>query len=43
MAEREAARDDGVDVVAVVTPNDSHYVIARAFLDAGISVACENR
>jgi predicted dehydrogenase len=41
MAEREAARDDGVDVVAVVTPNDSHYEIARAFLEAGISVVCE--
>ena len=41
MAEREAARDDGVDVVAVVTPNDSHYEIAKAFLEKRISVVCE--
>jgi len=41
MAEREAGRDDGVDVVAVVTPNDSHFEIARAFLESGISVVCE--
>ncbi|WP_370181680.1 Gfo/Idh/MocA family protein [Rhodococcus wratislaviensis] len=41
MAERESAREDGVDVVAVTTPNDSHFDIARAFLEAGISVVCE--
>jgi predicted dehydrogenase len=41
MAEREAERDDGVDVVAVVTPNDTHFEISRAFLEAGISVVCE--
>src|SRR4029078_2572799 len=41
MAEQEAAREDGVDVVAVVTPNDTHFEIARAFLEAGISVCCE--
>ena len=41
MSKREAARLDGVDVVAVVTPNDSHYEIAKAFLEIGISVVCE--
>jgi predicted dehydrogenase len=41
MAEREAERDDGVDVVAVVTPNDSHFEIAKAFLEKGIAVVCE--
>src|SRR4029077_11216779 len=41
MADQEANRDDGVDVVAVVTPNDTHYEIAKAFLEAGISVVCE--
>ena len=41
MAEREAGRDDGVDAVAVVTPNDSHFEIAMAFLESGISVVCE--
>jgi len=41
MAEREADRDDGADVVAVVTPNDTHFEIAKAFLEAGIAVVCE--
>jgi predicted dehydrogenase len=41
MADQEAGREDGVDVVAVVTPNDTHFGIARAFLEAGIAVVCE--
>jgi predicted dehydrogenase len=41
MAEAESAREDGVDVVVVATPNDSHFDIARTFLEAGISVVCE--
>ncbi|UXM92078.1 Gfo/Idh/MocA family protein [Paenarthrobacter sp. JL.01a] len=41
MAEAEATREDGVDVVVVATPNDSHYEIARTFLQRGISVVCE--
>jgi predicted dehydrogenase len=41
MAEEEASRSDGIDVVAVVTPNDTHYEIARAFLEKGIAVVCE--
>jgi predicted dehydrogenase len=41
MAAAEAARPDGVDVVVVATPNDSHFDIASAFLRAGISVVCE--
>ena len=41
MAEKEASREDGVDVVVVATPNDSHFEIARSFLEAGISVVCE--
>jgi predicted dehydrogenase len=38
MARNEAGR---LDVVAVVTPNDSHFDIARVFLEAGIAVVCE--
>ena len=38
MARREAAREDGIDVVAIVTPNHLHARIASAFLDAGIDV-----
>ncbi|MBI5027898.1 MAG: Gfo/Idh/MocA family oxidoreductase, partial [Actinobacteria bacterium] len=37
----EAARPDGVDLVVVATPNDSHLAIAKAFLDKGIHVVCE--
>lgn len=36
-----AEREDDLDVVAVVTPNDTHFDIASAFLERGISVVCE--
>ena len=41
MAEKETARPDGIDFVVVVTPNVSHYEICKAFLNAGIHVACD--
>jgi len=41
MAKQEAARDDGIDFVVVVTPNVSHYPVCKAFLEAGIHVACD--
>jgi predicted dehydrogenase len=41
MAEREANRTEGVELVAVVTPNDSHFEIAAGFLRRGIAVVCE--
>lgn len=41
MARAEAGRMDGIDAVAIVTPNASHHPIARAFLDAGIHVICD--
>lgn len=41
MAQAEASRDDGIDVVAIVTPNHLHAPIAHAFLDAGIDVICD--
>jgi predicted dehydrogenase len=41
MATKEAARDDGIDVVAVVTPNHLHHPAAKAFLEAGIHVVCD--
>ena len=41
MAKAEAARKDGIDVVAIVTPNHLHAPIAHAFLDAGIDVICD--
>lgn len=41
MAQKEAAREDGIEAVAIVTPNHMHAPIARAFLDAGIHVICD--
>lgn len=41
MAAAEAARPDGIDFAVVVTPNKSHYPIAKAFLENGINVVCD--
>ncbi len=41
MAQAEAARDDGIDAVAIVTPNHMHVPAALAFLRAGIHVICD--
>lgn len=41
MAPAERARPDGIDVVAIVTPNHVHYPAAKAFLEAGIHVVCD--
>src|SRR5207302_6618699 len=41
MAAAEAGRPDSIEVVSIVTPNDSHHAIARAFLDRGIDVICD--
>ena len=35
MAAAEQAREDGIDFVVIVTPNNTHYEIAKAFLEAG--------
>ena len=41
MAREEAAREDGIDFVVVVTPNDTHHRIVKTFLEHGIHVACD--
>jgi predicted dehydrogenase len=41
MAQAEAARPDGIDAVAIVTPNHLHAPVATAFLEAGIHVVCD--
>ena len=41
MAKAEAARDDGIEVVSIVTPNHMHFAAAKAFLEAGIHVICD--
>jgi len=37
----EGARDDGADVIAIMTPNDSHYRYAADALDGGFDVICD--
>src|SRR6185437_9951708 len=37
----EAAREDRIDAVAIVTPNHMHYPVAKEFLNAGIHVICD--
>ncbi|WP_206615487.1 Gfo/Idh/MocA family protein [Solirhodobacter olei] len=41
MAAAEAAREDGIEAVAIVTPNHVHAAAAAAFLNAGIHVICD--
>ena len=41
MAEKESNLENGIDVVAIVTPNNLHYPIAEAFLKKGIHVICD--
>jgi predicted dehydrogenase len=41
MASAEAAREDRIDAVSIVTPNHLHYPVAKAFLEAGIHVICD--
>jgi predicted dehydrogenase len=41
MAKAESGRDDGIDAVAIVTPNHVHHPAASAFLEAGIHVICD--
>lgn len=41
MAKAEAARADGIEAVAIVTPNHMHFPVAKAFLEAGIHVICD--
>jgi predicted dehydrogenase len=41
MAETESQREDGIQVVSIVTPNFLHYDNVKAFLDRGIAVICE--
>lgn len=37
----EKKRADGVEAVAIMTPNDTHYRSAVAALDAGLDVVCD--
>ena len=41
MLDRESARKDGIDVVAIMTPNDSHYEYSMSALEHGFDVICD--
>src|SRR5258708_8054882 len=40
MARAEAARPDRVEAVAIVTPNNLHYPMAKTFFEAGFPALC---
>ncbi|WP_395829153.1 Gfo/Idh/MocA family protein [Elstera sp.] len=41
MAKREARLKEGIEAVAIVTPNHQHVPAALAFLKAGVAVICD--
>ena len=41
MAKREARLKEGIEAVAIVTPNHVHFAAARPFLQRGIHVICD--
>ncbi|MFT3989561.1 Gfo/Idh/MocA family protein [Aestuariivirga sp.] len=41
MAKAEAAREDGIEAVSIVTPNHMHVPVCKAFVEAGIHVICD--
>lgn len=41
MAEEEGRRERKIDFVVIATPNNTHYPIAKAFLENGIHVVCD--
>lgn len=41
LLDAESSREDGVDVVAIMTPNDSHYEYSMAALERGFDVICD--
>ena len=41
MATKENFRADKIQVVGIMTPNNTHYPIAKTFIEAGINVILE--
>jgi len=41
MAKKEGKLADGIDAVAIVTPNHLHADVAKVFLEAGIHIICD--
>jgi len=40
-AEKKLPEGERIDFVSIVTPNHTHYAIAKAFVEAGFHVACD--
>lgn len=41
LIDAEAQRSDGAEVIAIMTPNDSHYAFAMQALERGLDVICD--
>lgn len=41
MFDAEGSRSDGIEVVAIMTPNDSHYPLSVMALDRGLDIICD--
>ena len=41
MFAEEAKREDGIEAVSIATPNNLHYEVCKAALEAGLHVVCE--
>jgi predicted dehydrogenase len=41
MLSAEGSRSDGMEVVAIMTPNDSHYALSIAALERGLDIICD--
>lgn len=41
MLDAESARKDGADIIAIMTPNDSHYEYSMSALEHGFDVICD--
>ncbi|MFC1832621.1 Gfo/Idh/MocA family protein [Thermodesulfobacteriota bacterium] len=41
MAVAEGKQDEPIDFVVIVTPNNTHYPVAKVFLENGINVVCD--
>jgi predicted dehydrogenase len=41
LLEAEASREDGAEVIAIMTPNDSHHLFAGRALELGFDVICD--
>jgi len=41
LLQTEASREDGIDFVVIVTPNNTHFPMAKLALETGIHVVCD--